>query len=74
MSYRPRIDETLQGWLSVTRADEIDCNRFAELLAPWLDGRVEDPQVIQLLEHHRRLCVECNEEATLLETAIDEGH
>jgi hypothetical protein len=73
MSDRPRIDETLQGWLSVTRADEIDCDRFAELLAPWLDGRVEDPQVIQLLEHHRRLCVECNEEATLLEVAIEKA-
>lgn len=70
---RPPIHEAMQGWLSLTRADEIDCDRFATLLAPWLDGRVADPHVIELLEHHRRLCVECNEEATLLEAAIDDA-
>lgn len=65
----PSLD-TIQTWLTLTRAEELDCDRFAELLAPWLDQRLEDPRLLELLEHHRRLCSECDEEATLLETAL----
>jgi hypothetical protein len=64
--------ETLKAWLSVTRSEEIDCDAFNELLAPWLDQRVTDPKLLALLEHHRRLCAECHEEATLLEAAVAE--
>jgi hypothetical protein len=70
MSDKPHLHEALQSWLSVTQSEELDCDRFAELLAPWLDQRVTDPAVLALLEHHRRLCAECDEEATLLETAL----
>ncbi len=72
MSDKSHTHETLQSWLDVTRGEELDCDRFAELLAPWLDHRVDDPHLLELLEHHRRLCQECNEEATLLETALDQ--
>lgn len=71
MSDKPQTYETLQAWLKVTREEEVDCDRFAELLAPWLDGRIEDPALLALLEHHRRLCVECHEEASLVEAALD---
>ena len=70
MSDHSHSHEALKSWLDVTQADEIDCDRFAELLAPWLDQRVEDPHVLALLEHHRKLCAECDEEATLVETAL----
>jgi hypothetical protein len=72
MNDKPRTDETVHIWLKLTRDEELDCDRFAQLLAPWLDGRVEDPRILELLEHHRRLCGECNEEVTLLKTALDE--
>jgi len=71
MNDKPRSDETVHAWLKLTREEELDCDQFTQLLAPWLDGRVEDPQVLALLEHHRRLCGECSEEAALLETALE---
>ncbi len=61
---------TIEAWLQATRAEELDCDRFAELLAPWLDRRIDDPKLLDLLAHHRRLCRECDEEATLLEVAL----
>ncbi len=71
MSEKPHTHEALQFWLELTRADELDCDRFAQLLPPWLDQRIEDPHLLELLEHHRRLCAECDEEASLLETALE---
>lgn len=74
MSDQHPAHATLQTWLSLTREEELDCDRFAALLAAWIDGRVTDPRLLELLEHHRRLCAECDEEATLVETALgDDG-
>jgi hypothetical protein len=73
MSDKQRLHGTLQDWLSITRKEEIDCDRFAELLAPWLDQRIVDPRIKELLEHHRRLCSECDEEASQLEAALAEA-
>lgn len=65
-----KSSQAVQGWLALTREDELDCDQFAELLAPWLDQRVTDPRLLELLEHHSRLCAECEEEAHLLRTAL----
>lgn len=70
MSDKQQTYETLRAWLNVTREEELDCDRFAELLAPWLDDRIEDPKLLELLAHHRKLCVECDEEASLVEAAL----
>lgn len=70
MSHDSHGHDTLQGWLKVTLEQELDCDKFAALLAPWLDQRIEDPKLLALLEHHRRLCVECDEEASLVEAAL----
>ena len=73
MSDRPHTHETLKSWLEVAQDEELDCDRFAALLAPWLDHRVDDPRLLELLDHHRRLCAECHEEALLLEVALDQS-
>jgi hypothetical protein len=49
---------------------ELDCDRFLELMAPWLDGRVESPELLALIEHHRQLCSECDEQVIILERAL----
>ena len=73
MSDQHPTHATLQAWLSLTREEELDCDRFNALLATWIDGSVADPRLLELLEHHRRLCAECDEEATLLEIALGDG-
>ena len=70
MSEESRSYELLRTWLDNTRDEEIDCDRFTALLAPWLDQRITDPKLLALLEHHRRLCAECGEEASLVEAAL----
>jgi hypothetical protein len=65
--------DTLEAWLELTREEEIDCDRFALLIAPWLDGTIGEPRVLELLEHHRRLCAECDEEVRLVKAALGQG-
>jgi hypothetical protein len=60
----------LRRLLHLTREGELDCDRFLELIAPWLDGRVESAELLELLEHHRQLCTECDEQLTILERAL----
>ncbi|HWZ90842.1 MAG TPA: hypothetical protein VNW92_18400 [Polyangiaceae bacterium] len=71
MTNRPKAHEVLRGMLASTREDELDCDRFLELLAPWLDERIENAALRELLEHHRRQCPECAEEVSILERALD---
>jgi hypothetical protein len=70
MSDKPKTYQEVQAWLSATRDEELDCDRFSELVAPWLDQRITDVRVLELLEHHRRLCSECAEEVALVERAL----
>jgi hypothetical protein len=70
MSDKPQTYQELLAWLSVTRDEELDCDRFSQLVAPWLDQRITDERILELLEHHRRLCSECDEEVTLVERAL----
>jgi hypothetical protein len=65
----PRYAEIL-AWLEATRDREIDCDQFLELIGPWLEGSLQDPQIVALLEHHRDLCTECAEELELLRAAL----
>jgi hypothetical protein len=66
MTESSRSLKTVQAWLELTQAEELDCDRFAELLAPWVDQRIDDQRLLAIFEHHRRLCAECAEEAELL--------
>jgi hypothetical protein len=71
MNKSPEAYTAVEGLLAQTRAEEIDCDEFLELLAPYLDQRLEDPKLVKLLEQHRDLCPECAEELSLLESALN---
>ena len=60
----------LKHLLETTQEHEIDCDQFQELLAPWLDGQVEDPRLAALIEHHRHQCPECGQEVDVLQQAL----
>ena len=61
----------LEEMLLRTQEQEIDCDQFVALLAPYLDRRVEDAGIRKLIEHHRDLCAECAEELRLLGRALE---
>ena len=62
----------LEDMLLRTQEQELDCDQFLALLAPYLDRRLEDPGVRKLIEHHRDLCAECAEELRLLGRALED--
>ncbi len=57
--------------LEETRETEVDCDRFLEYLAPFLDGRIDDPVLRERLAHHIRQCAECREEFEIVKRALD---
>ena len=62
----------LEDMLLRTQEQELDCDQFLALLAPYLVRRLEDAGIRALIEHHRDLCAECAEELRLLGRALDE--
>jgi len=60
----------LRQLLETTRDQELDCDRFQELVGPWLDGLVGDEKVRELVEHHSRQCPECGAEVAVLRRAL----
>jgi hypothetical protein len=64
---------SLRRLLETTRNEELDCDRFQELVASWIDGRISDPALRDLLEHHQRQCPECSEELEILRRALAPG-
>jgi hypothetical protein len=61
----------LEDMLLRTQEQELDCDQFLALLAPYLDGQLEDATLRDLIEHHRDLCAECAEELRLLGRALE---
>ena len=57
--------------LQTTRDEELDCDRFQELVASWIDGRIADAKLRDLLEHHQQQCPECREELEILRLALE---
>jgi len=57
--------------LEETREHEVDCDRFLEYLAPFLDGRIDDPVLRERLAHHIRQCAECREEFEIVKRALE---
>jgi hypothetical protein len=62
----------LEDMLLRTQEQELDCDQFLALLAPYLDRRLEDAGIRKLIEHHRDLCAECAEELRLLGRALED--
>ncbi|MEM9457794.1 MAG: hypothetical protein AAGF11_26685 [Myxococcota bacterium] len=57
--------------LDLTRDEELDCDQFHEHLAALVDGSGSlDPRLVELMEHHRRICPECEEERAILARAL----
>ena len=63
----------IEDMLQRTREQELDCDEFVRLLAPYLDERVTEPALVKLIEHHRDLCAECAEELRLLRICLEKG-
>ena len=61
----------LEDMLQRTREQELDCDEFVNLLAPYVDNRLQDPVIIKLIEHHRDLCAECAEQLSFLQISLD---
>ena len=71
MSDDPKAATTLRRLLDGTGAHELDCDRFLELLAPYLDGRIDDAELRAQIAHHARQCPECDEELEILRRALE---
>lgn len=60
---------SLARMLELTRGEEIDCEGFAQHLAALVEGNLE-PEIKALMDHHRVICPECEEEREALERAL----
>ena len=56
--------------LALTLDRELDCEEFLERLAELIDGRLRGSEFEALMEHHRKLCPDCEEERQILERAL----
>jgi hypothetical protein len=63
----------LEDMLQRTREQELDCDEFVKLLAPYVDKRLRDPGIVKLIEHHRDLCAECAEQLRFLQVGLDQS-
>ena len=71
MNDKPKAAAVLRSLLAGTRPEEVDCDRFLEYLAPFLDGRIDDPVLRERLAHHIRQCAECREEFEIVKRALE---
>jgi Putative zinc-finger len=71
MSDKPTAATVLGKLLDGTKEQEIDCDRFLELLPPYLDGRIGDAELREQIAHHARQCPECDEELAILRRALE---
>ncbi len=55
--------------LQLTEQEELDCDGFTQNLAAWLEGKAP-PSLHTLMDHHRRICPECEEERAILARAL----
>jgi hypothetical protein len=70
MSEKPKAAAILRRLLDGTRDEELDCDRFLALLAPYLDGTLGDTELLEQIAHHARQCPECDEELAVLKRAL----
>lgn len=63
--------QTLAELLRLTRERELDCDEFVQKLAAYVDGGLND-EVRALMDQHREICPECEEQLQLLRAALGE--
>jgi hypothetical protein len=59
-----------------THDDEIDCDAFLSIMAPYAEARAEGralPPALTLAEEHERLCANCREECHALMDLLRSG-
>ena len=64
----------LRSSLMLTRDREIDCDEFLERLADLVDGGLKDAELAALMEHHRTICPDCEQERQILVRALATGN
>jgi len=62
--------ERLRRALALTRDEEIGCDDFLARLAAYVEGRPESDVVKALMDHHREICPECEEEREILARSL----
>ena len=62
----------LRRMLEATRAEELDCDGFADNMARYVDDGIDDAALRALFEHHREICPECDEVLQTLIRALGE--
>jgi hypothetical protein len=70
MSNDPKASTTLRQLLDGTREQELDCDHL-ELLALYLDGRIEKAELREQIAHHARQCPECDEELEIVRRVLE---
>jgi len=63
------VEKTLRRLLTETKDEELDCEAFQARLAADVEGTLEET-FAALMEHHRRICPECDEEREILKRAL----
>lgn len=53
-----------------TREEELDCDDYLGHLAQYVEGSMDDERLRALMEHHREICPECEEERAILARAL----
>lgn len=61
MKLSHKQSKLLVDLLSQTRADEIDCDAFFELMPELAEGSVDDAALNEMIEHHKKICPPCAE-------------
>lgn len=69
MNDADKARRALGSMLELTKDEELDCDAFVDHLAALVEGQVT-PQLAALMEHHRAICPECEEERALLAKAL----
>lgn len=69
MSETNEADRAIGTLLDLTRDQEVDCDEFSRNLAAFVEGGIEGP-LQALMEHHRKICPECEEEREALMRAL----
>jgi hypothetical protein len=66
----PKASTILRRLLEGTREEELDCDRFFALLAPYLDNKIDSADLREQITHHAAQCPECKEELEILQKAL----
>lgn len=70
MSKSNKAHEAIGTLLELTREEELDCDEFSRHLAAFIEGGTQ-PRLRALMEHHEKICPECEEERRALLEALE---